>query len=182
MNFRPRPVFSNIFRGAAIAVLAATAFVAAAGESWLQLDKSETGFLFRGIGEEAGYSFDVPGAAIRTAREGDRAFAEIDGVVLQVFKTARGKGDDAAALAAYRDSETAYLAGQGMKIADSDVCAAMTHPHREWRGTAPSGAVSWFLVLPLRRSLLVVAAAADPGQDAAGRSKLAAACATFKPA
>lgn len=177
------PFVSVAFAFLALLCLALVALPlsAAAADPWLKLDKSATGFLFRGVGADTPFSFDVPGKAVRTAREGERAFVEIDGVVLQLFKTDRGEGDDKAVLDAYRKSETAYLSKHGLKIADSDICSALKAPHREWRGTAKNGAVSVFLVVPLRRSLLVVvAAAADKASEPSARDRLAAVCRTYK--
>ena len=132
-----------------------------ANAGWLQLNKSQTGFVFEGIAEGEPFSFDVPGDTYETYGEDGRAFVRIDDVLVQVMRLpiSGNPGDDI--LGSHRASEVSYLQGVGAVVSDSAVCATLAIPHREWRATLSNGSTSTYLTLRTGDHVLVIVLAAD---------------------
>ena len=149
--------------------------------AWLKLDKSEDGFLFQGAEDGEPFSFNVPGSSVRTAKDGARAFAEIDGVLIQVMLAEIPLGADADPIGSFTASEQSYLEEVGASVTASSVCAASTVPHGEWASQL-SGNVTRYLVARAGRRLLVVTivAAGPKAPDSAAADVLAAVCSSLK--
>ncbi len=134
-----------------------------ASADWLKIVKSQDGFLFSGGETGEPFTFDVPGKDIRTAEDGNRAFAEIDGVVVQLFLAATAEPGKSSGLAGYAASEKDYLTSAGATIAESSACSPLAVAHQEW-SAAVAGNVSYYLVVNAGKHLLVVVTAA-PAAD-----------------
>ena len=84
-----------------------------ASAAWLKLDRTQDGFLFTGAEDGEPFSFTVPGKEVRTTRDGDRAFAEIDGVLVQVLLAPAEVPGSASGLDAHASTEKRYLESLG---------------------------------------------------------------------
>ena len=159
-------------------ILTLASFPAAA--TWLKMDKSPNGFLFSGAEEGEPFSFNVPGSEVRTAKDGDRAFAEIDGVLLQIFLSPTARPGEAAGLASYAASEKMYLTSAGAAISESSVCSTLEKPYQEWSAQV-AGNTSYYLTVNAgKRILVVVAVASKPGTPPSAAIKtLAAVCSSL---
>ena len=152
-----------------------------ASAAWLKLDKSADSFLFQGAEDGEPFSFNVPGTTVRTAKDGDRALAEIDGVLVQVMLVpidVRAKRD---AIEAFRISEQRYLAKAGSEIATSNICAQSSVAHAEWASKL-GGRISRYLVVKARKRLLVITVVASDDRlpESSAPQVLAAVCSSLK--
>lgn len=154
---------------------------ASADESWLNIIKSEKGFLFVGPMEEKKFSFDIIGQSIRTTEDRGRVFAEIDGIIVQIMTYPTEdlpKGD---ALAQHKKYETDYQETTvGATVTSPNNCSMLVVPHREWTATLPGASTSQFLTVELQKSILVlVVAYNDPNQSAAAQLKFTSICSSL---
>lgn len=151
--------------------------------SWLQLNKSQGGYLFEALSKEEPFSFDVPGQSVRTSGGNGRAFARIDDVVVQVMRAPLPTAVAGGALDAHMASEVAYLQEAGAAISESAVCSRLTVPHREWMATLANGSTSTYLTILLKSHVLVVVLARDSATDpGALTTKLSALCGSLRAA
>ena len=159
-------------------VLTLASFPASA--TWLKMDKSQDGFLFSGAEEGEPFSFNVPGSEVRTAKDGDRAFTEIDGVLLQVFLSPTDQPGEAAGLTRYAAAEKTYLTSAGASISESATCSMLEKPHQEWSAQV-AGNTSYYLTVNAgKRTLVVVAVASKLGTPSSAAIKtLAAVCSSL---
>ena len=151
-----------------------------ASATWLKMDKSQDGFLFSGAEEGEPFSFNVPGNEVRTAKDGDRAFAEIDGVLLQIFLSPTDHPGDAAGLSRYAEGEKAYLTSAGASIFESTTCSSLEKPHQEWSAQVAGNTSHYLTVNAGKRILVVVAVASKAGTPpSAAINTLAAVCSSL---
>ena len=139
---------------------------APASATWLKMDKSQDGFLFTGAEEGEPFSFNVPGNEVRTAKDGDRAFAEIDGVVLQIFLSPTDHPGEIAGLTHYATGEKKYLESAGATISESATCSMLEKPHQEWSAEIAGNKSYYLTVNAGKRILVVVAVASKPEMPA----------------
>jgi len=152
---------------------------AGAGDHWLTIYESQDGYEFKGKAGSGTFSFDVPGGTIRLAEDRGRAFAQIDGIVFQMFLVARKGPDDVRALDAFVSGEHAFQTGAKGRTGASDVCSKLPLRHREWRLTMPNGATSIFVESLLRDQILVIVAGTDAAKAPQAEDKIRAACNSF---
>ncbi|MGY3265543.1 hypothetical protein [Lysobacter sp. HA35] len=152
-----------------------------ASAAWLKMDRSEGGFLFRGAEEGEPFSFNVPGTSVRTAKDGDRAFAEIDGALMQIMLLPIPSGAGVDPVQSFKASEQLYLERAGAVVVASEVCRASAVPHSEW-GSKLDGHVTYYLVTKAGERLLVITiVAADPKvPESAAPGVLAGVCSSLK--
>jgi hypothetical protein len=130
-------------------------------ESWLEIIKSQNGFLFNGLGKGETFSFDVVGTTIKTRADGDRAFAKVDDVLIQVFKAKSAAKVKNNPLAAYKKSEMAYQQTIGMETSLSNHCVELSLPHEEWTSTITEKSRTVTLIFKLKKSILIIAVASE---------------------
>ena len=151
--------------------------------NWLQLNKSQGGYLFEAISKEEPFSFDVPGQSVQTSGEDGRAFAKIDNVLVQVMRAPFPAEPGGDALADHMASEVAYLREAGAAISESAVCSQLSVPHREWVATLANGSASTYLTIRLKEHVLVVVLARDSATSiGAVNTKLTALCGSLRAA
>jgi len=130
-----------------------------ASAAWLKLDRTQDGFLFTGAEDGEPFSFTVPGKEVRTTRDGDRAFAEIDGVLVQVLLAPAEVPGSASGLDAHASTEKRYLESLGAKVSRSSSCSHMALRHQEWSSEF-AGRTTYYLTVNTGRRILVVAVVA----------------------
>ena len=153
---------------------------AVVNESWLEITKSESGFLFEGVAPEARFSVDIPGSRIKTAEDAGRAFADIDGVVFQFMKVPAQRDDPDKALKSHRREEEKFLREAGMTVGDSAKCQGLSMTHEEWEAVAPNGASSVFVTFATSASIVLIAVSAESGGEKVRDEKLVAMCRGIK--
>lgn len=108
-------------------------------DTWLNIVKSEDGYLFRGHLENTEFSFDIPGDQIHVARQeesGDSAVTSIDDIFFAVMPVRKSEfpatGPDF--LSSYRKSEQQYQKRHfgRASLSDLDVCKGATLRHESW--------------------------------------------------
>lgn len=162
-----------------IALLSCSAGLASG--SWLQIIKSEKGFLFVGPQPEEKFSFDVVGSTIRTADDHGRIFAQVDETIVQVMLYPLAELPKGDPLAQHRKYETDYLKKAGASITPSHRCAKLALPHEEWVATMPGLSTTTFVTVRTRRSVLIVGVAREQsGSVVAANKKLDSICASLK--
>ena len=130
-----------------------------ASAAWLKLDKTQNGFLFTGAEEGEPFSFIVPGQEVRTTKDGGRAFAEIDGVLIQVLLAPTEVPGSAFGLDAHASTEKRCLESLGAKVSRSSSCSHMALGHQEWSSEF-AGRTTYYLTINAGRRILVVAVVA----------------------
>jgi hypothetical protein len=146
--------------------------------SWLELEKSESGYLFRGVAKGEHFSFEVPGNSVQTADDNGRAFVRIDEFVVQVTRVPLPTVPEVEVLDAQRDGEVAYLKDAGATIDQSNICAKLRVPHREWIAIMPDGAISTYLSVRLKFHVLLVVLSHNKGVSG-GDTKQGSICSSF---
>ena len=126
-----------------------------ASAAWLKLDRTQDGFLFTGAEDGEPFSFTVPGKEVRTTKDGDRAFAEIDGVLVQVLLAPTEAPGSASGLHAHVSAEKEYLESLGAKVSRSSSCSHMTLRHQEWSSEF-AGRTTYYLTVNAGSRILVV--------------------------
>jgi hypothetical protein len=128
-----------------------------AGETWMSIYKTASGYRFEGATPEAPWSFEVEGESIRTADDNGRMFAKIDEVLVQVMRLSQAQlpGDDK--LAAHRRHESDYLERAGLQVAPSSICGPLAIRHEEWLATMPGKSATRYLTVATGDSVLLVA-------------------------
>lgn len=130
-----------------------------ASAAWLKMDRTEDGFLFTGAEDGEPFSFSVPGKEVRTIKDGDRAFAEIDGVLIQVVLVPAEEPESPSDLDAHASIEKRYLESLGAKVSSASSCSHMALRHHEWASEF-AGRTTYYLTTNAGRRILVVAVVA----------------------
>jgi hypothetical protein len=166
---------------AAAVMLALLPGPVASEENWLEIIKSENGFLFSGPGDNETFSFDVPGELIRTTEDSGRAFAAIDGAVVQVLRVPLSLFPGGDKLGEHEEYESKSLQASGVRVSPSAFCSKRSFPHREWRAELPGVSVSRYLTFPTKRSIIVVVVSANSESSAkVAKKQLEGICASIK--
>ena len=130
-----------------------------ASAAWLKLDRTQDGFLFTGAEDGEPFSFTIPGKVVRTAKDSDRAFAEIDGVLVQVLLAPTEEPGSPSGLDAHASTERKYLESLGAKVSSSSSCSHMALRHQEWSSEF-AGRTTYYLTVNAGRRILVLAVVA----------------------
>ena len=152
-----------------------------ASAAWLKLDKSADGFLFQGAEDGEPFAFNVPGTSVRTAKDGNRAFAEIDGVLVQVMLVPVPPSAAADPAGGFMVSEQRYLESAGASIVPSSVCSGLHGPHGEWASSVGGHLTRYLATTAGKRLLVVTVVASNPNvPESAAADVFASVCSSLK--
>jgi hypothetical protein len=158
-----------------------------AGEPWLNIVKSENGFLFKGHLDGAPYSFDIPGSDIKVAGDNNRPMVLIDNVFFQIVRVKNSdfspKG--AEVLDAHKAYEQKHLKDnfEGIKLKDVDVCKGSGLKHQYWTMEAPFSKTpnQVFVTIEVGNYVLMIGSAyKDEEQRKTMAGKFESLCKSFK--
>lgn len=110
-------------------------------------------------GRRAIFCFSVPGKEVRTIKDSDRAFAEIDGVLIQVVLVPAEEPESPSDLDAHASIEKRYLESLGAKVSSASSRSHMALRHHEWASEF-AGRTTYYLTANAGRRILVVAVVA----------------------
>ncbi|SHG35588.1 hypothetical protein [Massilia sp. CF038] len=141
--------------------LLALAALPALADAPLRIVKSDTGYRFSAKTKSSEYAFEVPGKTIRTSEKDHRIFAMIDGAMLQVLRVPASAGTEEEALAAHRQTESAFLEKSGATVSESSHCASLAVPHAAWQAELADVSVSRYLTVKIDETILVLVVASN---------------------
>ena len=128
---------------------------------WLNISKTECGYLFKGAAKYDTWSFDITGSTIQTFEDRGRAFANIDGIILQILRTPIAALPEGEPLEQHYLYETNHLEKLGVLIEESNRCSGLNIPHKEWRAVIPGKSNSTYLTIYANHYILSVVVATE---------------------
>lgn len=154
---------------------------------WLNIVKSENGFLFKGHLEGAPYSFDIPGNQIKVAGDNTRPMTLIDNVFFQLVRVKKSdfptKNTDV--LDAHKSYEQKHQKEnfEGITLRDNDFCKGSGLKHQYWVMEAPfsENLNQVFITVEVGNHVLMIGSAyKNEDQRKAVATKFESLCKSFK--
>lgn len=160
-------------------------------DPWLNIVKSEDGYLFKGHLGRASFSFDIPGDQIQILQQqdaGEPPSMAIDDIFFSVLPIAKSEFPSTSSdiLVSYRKSEQLYEKKQfrGAVASNLDVCKGTTLRHESWElqiraAKAPAQVYAAFQVGD--NVMLISSAFTNAKEKKALLDKFSVLCQSFKP-